>query len=252
MPDLRIAALFDAENIDCSIVAHVLTKLRQHGIVQTRMAVGDFTVLGPWLACAREHGIELVMQPNLGRGKNSADVALTIEAMDLLQGGRVNAFALITHDRDFTPLAYRLRKAGLAVFGFGRTDPTESLRAACTSFEVIAPEPVSPVFQMQRPAVLPPALYLEPQARPLLSAKDIATLRRIVDEACADRAIDHAQLTAAVNRLAPELATRLKGKFLKTLIAHGVIQRVGSGTEQKLRRADPCARRCDRHRQRSV
>ena len=244
MPDLRIAALFDAENIDCTIVAEVLSRLRQRGIVQTRMAIGDFTRLKPWIECAREHGIELVMQPNLGKGKNSADVALTIEAMDLLQAGRVNAYALITHDRDFTPLVHRLRKAGLDVFGFGRIEPTETLRAACSSFEVIVSRPVVPASPKPAPVLKVPVLRLHTQAKtpavsgPMLSARDIAALGKIADDACAAGAIQPVDLTKAIIAGAPALATKLSGdgKFLKTLVFHGIVERVGSGPDLRVQR----------------
>jgi len=241
MPDLRIAALFDAENIDCTIVAEVLNRLRKRGIVQTRMAIGDFTLLKPWINCAHQHAIELRLQPGLGKGKNSADIALTIEAMDLLQGGSVDAVALVSQDRDFTPLVYRLRRAGLEVFGFGRIEPTAALRAACSDFEVIAARPVAaapsqPDLTGIRASV--PVQTKNTLVTAVLSARDIVTLGKIAHDACAAGAIHPTGLTKAIIAGAPALATKLSGdgKFLKTLVAHGIVERVGSGADLRVQR----------------
>ncbi|HTM76151.1 MAG TPA: NYN domain-containing protein, partial [Devosia sp.] len=122
MPASRIAVLFDAENCAADAVAPVLQQLRLRGTVCIRRAIGDFSgsLLAPWVQQARLCGIELIMQPSLGRGKNSADIMLAVEAMDILHGGAVGAIALVSSDRDFTPLALRLRRSGLDVLGFGR------------------------------------------------------------------------------------------------------------------------------------
>lgn len=79
---MRIAVSFDAENINCTTAKAALVRLRQRGQTDIRRAVGDFSMasLQHWIDCAREEAIELVMQPSLGKGKNAADIRLTIEA----------------------------------------------------------------------------------------------------------------------------------------------------------------------------
>ena len=68
------------------------------------------------------------------RGKNSTDSALIIDAMDLLYGGNLDAFALVSSDSDFTRLATRLREAGKLVVGLGRRTTPPALIAACDRF----------------------------------------------------------------------------------------------------------------------
>ena len=103
--------LFDAENIGAGCIEPVLSQLAQRGQVTTAKAVGDFAEpsLGPWKAEASRHGLMLVLQPSLGKGKNSADIRLAIEAMNLAHRGQVDTIALVSNDRDFTPLALHLR-----------------------------------------------------------------------------------------------------------------------------------------------
>jgi hypothetical protein len=78
---------------------------------------GDFSGgrLAEWAEFSRARGLEVVSQPNGGAGKNSTDIALTIGAMDLLHEGIVRTFVLASSDRDFIPLALRLRRSGRRV-----------------------------------------------------------------------------------------------------------------------------------------
>ncbi len=68
------------------------------------------------------------------KGKNSSDIALVIDAMDLLHSGRFDGFVLVSSDSDFTRLASRVREQGLDVFGIGRQKTPESFRKACKRF----------------------------------------------------------------------------------------------------------------------
>ncbi|WP_018500818.1 NYN domain-containing protein [Parafrankia discariae] len=69
------------------------------------------------------------------KGKNAADLALTIDAMDLLHSGSVDAICIASSDSDFTRLAERIREGGLTVHGFGEKKKTNpGLPAACDTF----------------------------------------------------------------------------------------------------------------------
>lgn len=216
----RIAVLFDAENIDCVTASRALDALASRGRIVVLRAVGDFSAatLSNWIDCARMHGIELVMQPGLGKGKNAADIRLTIEAMDIIHAGKVDTMALVTHDRDFTPLALRLRNAGLTVLGMGRVEPSPTFRAACSAFELFTP--IEPMAEKGIEAIR-------------LDKGEVARLQRAIAVACKQGPISPGNLTRAVIAAEPALATRLsgRGKFLKTLIANGLAERVGSGPE---------------------
>lgn len=67
-------------------------------------------------------------------GKNASDIALVIDAMDLLHSGRFDGFCLVSSDSDFTRLAARIREQGVDVFGFGETKTPASFRQACKRF----------------------------------------------------------------------------------------------------------------------
>lgn len=220
----RIAVLFDAENINCQTALQALAALPAHGTVQLRRAVGDFsaTNLACWIDCGRNNGIELVLQPSLGKGKNGADIRLTIEAMDIVHRSGVDAIALVTRDRDFTPLALRLREAGLLVLGLAQSEPAIAFRAACSSFVVLGTPSPKPIT---RP---------KPAAAPAFDKSEMAILRRVCLLSSQTGPIQAATLAKAIASAEPGLATRLSGngKFLKRLVALGVVEHVGSGAAQ--------------------
>jgi hypothetical protein len=82
----------------------------------------------PMLALVPHH------QPANTVGKNSSDIALVIDAMDLLHSGRFDGFVLISSDSDFTRLASRIREQGLDVYGIGQKKTPEAFRKACKRF----------------------------------------------------------------------------------------------------------------------
>jgi hypothetical protein len=63
---------------------------------------------------------------------------MTIDAMDLMAGGRVTGFGLMSSDSDFTPLVTRIRQQGIPVYGFGSAKTTDAFRSACTRFIDVA------------------------------------------------------------------------------------------------------------------
>ena len=87
-----------------------------------RRIYGDWTrkALSGWKETAREYGFRLVQASSYASGKNTTDIALVIDAMDILRDGRVDCFCLVASDGDYNPLAQRIREAGLKVLGYGR------------------------------------------------------------------------------------------------------------------------------------
>jgi uncharacterized LabA/DUF88 family protein len=80
-------------------------------------------------------------------GRNAADMAITIAAMDALHEGTLMGVCLVTSDRDFTPLVQRLRRGGLRVEGLGLDKTPQSLRKACTTFTVLGEKAKAPALK---------------------------------------------------------------------------------------------------------
>lgn len=143
----RIALLIDADNVSPACLPKVLAELAQHGNPGIRRAYGDWTTpaLTGWKETLHEHAIRPVQQFAYSKGKNATDMALAIEAMELLYTQKLDAFGIMSSDADFTPLVMHLKAAGQHVFGFGERKTPEPFVKACTGFLFLEKEQASTV-----------------------------------------------------------------------------------------------------------
>ena len=113
-----------------------MAEVARYGTATVKRAYGDWTTpnLGGWKDVLHVHAIQPIQQFRYTTGKNATDSALIIEAMDLLHGGKVDGFCLVSSDSDFTRLATRIREAGLSVYGFGEQKTPKPFVAACDKF----------------------------------------------------------------------------------------------------------------------
>ena len=109
----RGALLIDGDNVRRAGQRHTEEIEEYVGGTQVdRRVYGDFSHVRneAWRAAGMEHGLALVMQAS-AKGKNATDIALSIDAMDILHGGDrsapVDTFVIVTNDGDFAPLAQR-------------------------------------------------------------------------------------------------------------------------------------------------
>lgn len=132
----RIAVLIDADNVSAAVLDGLLTEVAKYGIAIIKRIYGDWTTpnLGSWKSKLLEHSIQPIQQFRYTTGKNATDSALIIDAMDLLYGGKLDAFCLVSSDSDFTRLASRIREHGLTVYGFGERKTPRAFITACDKF----------------------------------------------------------------------------------------------------------------------
>ena len=141
---LRLAVLIDADNASAAVTKELLEEVAKYGVATVKRAYGDWTTqnLVGWKEHLHRHAIQPMQQFAYTKGKNSTDSACIIDAMDLLYGGNVDGFCLVSSDSDFTRLATRLREAGKVVYGFGERKTPDAFIAACDKFifvEVLRP-----------------------------------------------------------------------------------------------------------------
>jgi hypothetical protein len=132
----RLAVLIDAENASARIAEALFTEIATLGEASSRRIYGDFASaqLAGWTRVLARLAIQPQQNFANTKGKNSGDIALVIDAMDLLHSGRFDGFCLVSSDADFTRLASRIREEGVDVYGFGEQKTPESFRQACTRF----------------------------------------------------------------------------------------------------------------------
>lgn len=176
----RLAVLIDADNASAKIADGLFEEIAKIGEASVRRIYGDFsgTRLKSWTDVLPKHAITASQNFANTTGKNASDIALVIEAMDLLHSGRFDGFCLVSSDSDFTRLASRIREQGVDVYGFGEQKTPESFRQACRRFiytENLLPGAVTSEAQSEPDGAPSKALKKPSAATPLLR-KAIAQL----------------------------------------------------------------------------
>src|SRR3954469_1413617 len=202
----RLAVLIDADNTSPRIAAGLFDEVAKIGEASVRRIYGDFsgTRLKSWADILNKYAI--VPQQNFAytTGKNASDIALVIDAMDLLYSGRFDGFCLVSSDSDFTRLAARIREQGVDVFGFGAQKTPESFRQACRRFiytENLLPEAAAP--DHERGA----------EKKPLQSpSAAVPLLRKVIAQMDGDDGWVHlGEVGKRVTNLAPDFDPRTYG-----------------------------------------
>jgi uncharacterized protein (TIGR00288 family) len=135
----QIALLIDADNATAARIDVILGELSTLGETNVRRAYGNWTKteLKSWQQVLHENAIRPVQQFDPSKGKNASDIALAVDAVEILHTQRPDAFALVSSDADFTPLVMHLREHGAHVYGFGDAKTPAAFQSACTRFLVL-------------------------------------------------------------------------------------------------------------------
>jgi len=119
----RVMLLIDADNVSADVIEQAVEKVKaMHGAIHVRRAY-----------CTAESALthmklfkSLSIRPmvNVSTGKNSNDIALAIDAIDLAVSERPGVVVIVSSDSDFAPLVIRLREKGCQVDGIGQRGKT--------------------------------------------------------------------------------------------------------------------------------
>ena len=132
---MQFAVLIDAENVSARYAQVIFDELSKYGFASCRRIYGNWSREKGWKEnLLLEYSITPIQQFNYTSGKNSTDMAMVIDAMDLLYQNKVDGFCLVTSDSDFTRLAVRLREEKKYVLGMGESKTPLSLTRACNKF----------------------------------------------------------------------------------------------------------------------
>jgi uncharacterized protein (TIGR00288 family) len=140
-----LAVFIDFENLALGFqgrrerfdIHRVLERLVEKGKIVAKKAYADWSRFAPYTTPLHQAAIELIEIPERGQtGKNSADIRLCVDAMDLAYAkGHIDTFVVVSGDSDFSPLVSKLKELGKHVIGLGMTQSTsELLRDNCDEF----------------------------------------------------------------------------------------------------------------------
>mgnify|MGYP001572597087 CR=1 FL=1 len=175
----RIAVLVDCDNTSPEALAFALGLIPPSMRIVVRQAYANDATMGQqsWREALNRHAF--TPYHLFGTGKNAADIALALDAFELLTDGRADTFYLLTSDADFTALCRKLRTRGGTVFIVGEKKTSVMLQEACTRFHEFTPTAQSgpdkpaPPAQAQTKELLESiaqAAYAEQSRRQLIHA----------------------------------------------------------------------------------
>ncbi|WP_165043481.1 NYN domain-containing protein [Dysgonomonas sp. ZJ709] len=140
---VSLAILVDGDNATASKLNDAVKFVSGYGTPIVKRIYADWSKTGTsqWKEPAKELAFRLIEAPSYVKGKNSTDIALVMDAMDLIHSGIVNGFCIVASDGDYTLLAQRMREEGFLVLGYGETKTPLSLVSSCRKFQYSDKEP---------------------------------------------------------------------------------------------------------------
>ena len=139
----KIALFIDADNAPANKFEDVLSEVAKYGVVTIRKAYGNWKAptLRPWEELLHEFAIQPVQQYDLTKGKNASDIALVIDAMDVMYTKDIDVMCFVSSDCDFTPMVTRALAEGKVVLGFGERKAPSPFVNACSKFLFLDQDP---------------------------------------------------------------------------------------------------------------
>ena len=143
---ISMALFCDFENVALGVrdaqyekfdIKPILERLLLKGSIVVKKAYCDWERYKGFKATMHEANFELIEIPHVRQsGKNSADIRLVVDALDLCYTkSHVNTFVIISGDSDFSPLVSKLRENNKQVIGVGVKQSTSDLLIAnCDEF----------------------------------------------------------------------------------------------------------------------
>ena len=163
----RVMLLIDADNVSADVIDQAVERVHaEHGAIHVRRAYCTAESALANLKLFKAHSIRPIV--NLSTGKNSTDISLAVDAMDLVVAERPQVVVIVSSDSDFAPLVIRLREKGCRVEGIGQLGKTgDDSKPVYDRFVDIE-------HRKARPAAAAPARRAAPRGRARAAALEAA------------------------------------------------------------------------------
>lgn len=143
--DMNLALFLDFDNVAIGArdarqrfdIGVVQERLLEKGKIVVKKAYADWSYYKDYMQDLHGAAIELIEVPSPRMsGKNSADIRMVVDAMDLCYSkDHIDAFVIISGDSDFSPLVSKLRENDKTVIGVGLRGSTSDLLVSnCDEF----------------------------------------------------------------------------------------------------------------------
>jgi NYN domain len=151
----RVMLLIDADNVSLDVIEQAVPWVHQHfGGPHVRRAYCTAESAVKHQAAFKRLGIRPMV--NLAAGKNSTDIALAVDAIELATTERPEVVVIASSDSDFAPLVSRLREKGCRVVGVGQQGKTgDETIGVYDDYEVLSHRKSARAVPVQAPAKAP-------------------------------------------------------------------------------------------------
>jgi uncharacterized protein (TIGR00288 family) len=120
---LKVMLLIDADNVSSDVIEQAAQRtMSEYGAIHVRRAYCNAETAVKQQALFKRLSVRPMV--NISAGKNSTDIALAVDAIDLVIAERPDVVVLVSSDSDFAPLVIRLREKGCRVCGIGQKGKT--------------------------------------------------------------------------------------------------------------------------------
>ncbi|RUR70921.1 NYN domain-containing protein [Variovorax guangxiensis] len=171
--ETRVAVLVDCDNVTPEILEYALRVIAQFGRVVLRRGYGNHgTLAHKWQEALVRLAFTPCLQYQYAAGKNTADIALALDAMEAMFDHRADTFCLVTSDSDFAYLCRKLRERGATVCIVGEAKTPDALRNASDQFfEWARSEAVQLAVDTPERAVMKPETAKPEAAKPVVKRR---------------------------------------------------------------------------------
>lgn len=117
----KVALFIDAENISADYAESIFNYASAHGKILVKKIYADWTNDGvkPWKEAIGEYSIKAIQCFHFTNTKNSSDMSLTTDVLEVLYEKDIQIFIIVSSDSDYLPLAQKLKEKGKKALGFG-------------------------------------------------------------------------------------------------------------------------------------
>lgn len=132
----NIAIFIDSENVSPYYIKSILSEISKWGNIIVRNAYGSFfsPILLPWQKVIQEESLTARVTESLVYKKNSSDIALTVEAMDILYQNKPDMLVLVSSDSDYSALIKKFNCMGVETVGIGEEKTSKSFQFLYRTF----------------------------------------------------------------------------------------------------------------------
>lgn len=183
----RVALLIDVDNIPEQCSSDLFEKAAVYGNIVVRKGYGAFVSASgmKWKKeTLHKYAIEPIIRFVYVSGKNVADIALVIDAMDMAHRKIVDTVCIASNDSDFSLLAMKLRENDIRVYGFGDDKASKAFVSSCDKFIRIRTTDIIPIPNTEVASPDSPDIRQNSDQATNIFTEDITQIKGIIFAAC--------------------------------------------------------------------